>query len=58
MSTFQIGDNVKHTILNETGKILKTRNNTQGFDYLVEWFFPNNGVYPQDWFKADVLEKI
>lgn len=54
---FQINDRVKHDFSNDRGVITKIRKDPSGYNYFVEWDYPDRKDQ-NDWYRAEVLELI
>jgi hypothetical protein len=55
MRKLKVGDIVVHDFSKYRGKILDIRDNSEGYDYLIEWLGHSN-EYKTDWYKREVLE--
>lgn len=50
------GQEVMHDFSKNKGIIIDTREDKDGYNFLVEWYDTGLAVNLQDWYKADVLE--
>lgn len=52
------GARVRHNFSRDTGKVVDVRKDPLGYDYCVEWDYPDRLDHAKDWYQRNVLEEI